>query len=107
MKDLRISLIQPDTKWENPSANLLELTQKALNLVEKTDLVVLPEMFSTGFSMNPTEFGESNSGNTITQLKILSSKCNFAVVGSFIATQDGNYFNRGFFIKPDGNVFFL
>ena len=100
MESLRVSLLQYDISWENVDANLGYLSLKFAELASKTDLVVLPEMFSTGFTMNPNAFAETNDGETINFLKQAAQKFNFAIVGSFIAKADGLYYNRGFFISP-------
>ena len=67
-----------------------------------TDLLILPEMFSTGFSMSPEKFAEEPNGPTLEWMKSLSLKRNFAVTGSFIVNENGNYYNRLYWVNPDG-----
>ncbi|KAA6335765.1 omega-amidase [termite gut metagenome] len=71
-----------------------------------TDLVVLPEMCATGFSMKSRALAESVSGNTITTLKKQAAQHQFAIAGSFIATENNACYNRGFFLTPQGETFF-
>lgn len=95
---LRVSLVQMDIVWEDKTANLDKVRCYLADLSGKTDLVVLPEMFSTGFSMNSRALAESNEGNTISQLKLWADEFDIAICGSFIASDNGNYYNRGFLL---------
>ncbi|MFZ4455714.1 MAG: amidohydrolase [Bacteroidales bacterium] len=106
MESLRVTLLQYDISWENVKANLDCLFFKFADLAGKTDLVVLPEMFSTGFTMNPEAFAETNDGRTISFLLDASKAYNFAITGSFVAKVDNTFFNRGFFITPQGETTF-
>ncbi|KAA6331515.1 omega-amidase [termite gut metagenome] len=103
---LRISIVQTDIVWEDKQANLHCLYEKLEPLSGTTDLVVLPEMFSTGFSMESRLLAEPVSGNTITTLKKQASYHRFAIAGSYIATENDAYYNRGFFLTPHGEAFF-
>ncbi|MDH6307681.1 omega-amidase [Dysgonomonas sp. PFB1-18] len=97
---LRISLVQYDIAWENKQKNL-DYIQKVISALSgKTDIIVLPEMCTTGFSMNSRNLAEPDNGNTITSLKQWSKQYNVAICGSYIAEDNGNYYNRGFFITP-------
>lgn len=99
---LRISLFQTDLVWEDKEANLNQIAQAARSLSGVSDLLVLPEMVTTGFSMAPERLAETNDGPTVTQLRTLARECNLALTGSFIACdEEGAHFNRGFFITPD------
>jgi len=105
-ENLRISLLQLDIKWEDISYNL-EHVHKYLSLLEgKTDLAVLPEMFSTGFSMNSSGLAEENNGPTITALQNWSRAYNIVICGSFIAEENKKFYNRGFIITPDQSSFY-
>lgn len=110
MDELRISLIQTDIQWENKLANLANYERILKNLSGQTDLVILPETFSTGFSMNPDVWAESNKGETMQTVASWVEKFSFAICGSFIAKemQDDKtkYFNRGFFFTPEGASYF-
>ena len=103
---MRISIVQTDIVWENKEENLRRLHDKLAVLHNTTDLVVLPEMFSTGFSMNSHALAEPTDGNTITTLRSWAKKYNFALTGSYIATEDGHYYNRAFFLTPEGEEFY-
>jgi len=101
MNTLKVSLFQTDIIWEDKQRNLNNLQQKLESTQENTDLIILPEMFSTGFSMNSKQLAEPVSGDTIHTLKELATRFQTAITGSFIATENGKYYNRGFFITPD------
>lgn len=103
---LRISLVQYDIVWENKPANLAKVESVVSNLSGKTDVVVLPEMFSTGFSMNSHNLAEPVTGNTISHIKLLAQKYDLAICGSFIAENNGQYYNRGFFITADNEYYY-
>lgn len=98
---LRLSLVQYDIVWENKHKNLDYLHNILISLSGKTDLVVLPEMFTTGFSMNSKNLAEPNDGETITQIKQWAREYDVAICGSFIAADKETYYNRGFFIASD------
>lgn len=102
---LRISLFQMDISWEDKAQNLDKVEACARSLKGKTDLLVLPEMFSTGFSMSPETLAETNEGTTISRLKKISGECDLALAGSFIAQSGESYFNRGFFVTTDQTHF--
>lgn len=103
---MRISLIQTDIVWENKKENLTRIEGKIQNLQGKTDLVVLPEMFTTGFSMNSRQLAETIQGETIATLKNWSRKFGYAITGSFIATENDKHYNRGFFITSSGEEYY-
>jgi len=102
MEDLTISLVQADLYWEEPNANLAMLEERIWNL-EKTDLIVLPEMFTTGFSMNAEKLAEPVGGKTFKWMRQMAKQKNAAVTGSYIVKEDKNYFNRLYFVYPDGS----
>ena len=107
MKNLRISIIQFDIVWQETENNLKHCESLIRPLQGKTDLVILPEMFATGFSVDAIHLAEANSGNTIQQISQWAQKFGFAVCGSFLAKDDsGKIFNRGFFITPEGDSYF-
>jgi predicted amidohydrolase len=101
-----ITLLQTDIVWENKEANLNKLEKQLKQLSGKTQLAVLPEMFSTGFSMNSHKLAESNQGTTISTLCKWSKLYNIALTGSFIAKENDQFYNRGFFLTPQGGTFF-
>lgn len=106
MEQLRLSLIQTDIAWEDKEKNLQHVNLKLDELQGQTDLVILPEMFSTGFTMNSRDLAEPITGNTITTLQKLSQKYDVALTGSYIASDNQHYFNRGFFISPENDPYF-
>lgn len=93
MNKLNISIIQEDLIWEDSYANL-KLFEKYLNTIESADLVVLPEMFNTGFSMNPEKVAQGKSGVAASWMKEKSIENNFAIIGSIATHENDNYFNR-------------
>ncbi|MBK8612662.1 MAG: amidohydrolase [Flavobacteriales bacterium] len=104
MRDLRVALVQSMLHWEDAAANRAMFTQKFASLKGTTDLVVLPEMFSTGFSMRSAELAEPMDGPTVTWMKEQAWELDAAIYGSAIITEDGKCYNRGLFVKPDGTV---
>ena len=111
MDSLRISLLQTDIIWENKTENLRRVHEKLQSLCGKTDILVLPEMFSTGFSMSPAALAEPVTGETITTLQQWSKQYQMAITGSFIASDSDpasvqHYYNRGFFLTPEGESHF-
>ena len=106
MYNLRISPIQASIVWENTEQNLQHFHEIIKPLANKTDLVIFPEMFTTGFSMASHDLAESNSGSTISKVQRWAAGYNFAIAGSFIATENEKYYNRAFLVCPTGEIFF-
>ena len=106
MQELRISIVQTNIVWENKQENLRLLRDKLQMLHGTTEIVVLPEMFSTGFSMNSRKLAEPISGETIQTLKNWAGEFQFAITGSFICSEQGSYYNRAFFITPEGEEYY-
>ena len=102
MQDLIISLIQSDLKWEDKEENLNHLASLIDSIIEQTDIIVLPEMFTTAFSMKPEIFAEEVEGESLVWMQKQAHKKQAAFVGSFMVKESGNYFNRLYFVKPDG-----
>jgi len=101
---LRVSLVQFEIAWENPLANCALLEEKLQHLINQTDVVVLPEMFSTGFSMN--EHGaEIGQGPVIKWLKLMDNRLNALVVGSIKCKENNQFFNRFVAVTPNGENF--
>lgn len=99
---MRISIIQTDIVWENKQENLRLLRRKLEALCGTTEVVVLPEMFSTGFSMNSRALAEPANGETIASLKQWAAEFRLAIAGSYIASDKEQYYNRAFFLTPEG-----
>ena len=102
--ELNVSVIQTDLVWENPEANKRNFEMYFEQLSFKTDVVVLPEMFTTGFSMNPKNISETMEGETINWLKFQSKKHDFAICGSLPIQEGDGYFNRFVFVTPDRDI---
>ena len=108
---LKICLAPMEILWGDKENNLKTLENIFEKLHPETDIVVLPETFSTGFPSSDmqkdiNDFAESNDGPTIQLLRKLSSEHEVAIVGSFIGKTDDNLYNRSFFIQPDGKEVF-
>lgn len=101
-KNLRTAVIQVDLSWEHPIKNRDIFSEKIEKIHEEVDLIVLPEMFSTGFSMNASELAEQPQGQTFKWMQETARKKEAAVTGSVIVEDKGNYYNRLYFIFPDG-----
>ena len=97
-----ITIIQPMLQWEDKKANLQMLEQKIRAIKDKTEIVVLPEMFSTGFSMKPAGLAEDMNGETVSWMKRIAAEKRIILTGSIIAEEDGHYFNRLIWMLPDG-----
>lgn len=104
-EQLRISIVQADIVWEDISANLQHFDE-LLQQLPATDVVLLPEMFSTAFSSNACALAETTDGATLQTVRRWAAEHDCAIVGSFIAQEDNHYYNRGFFVKPDGSTQF-
>lgn len=103
MDTLKISIIQDNIIWADIKANLEKVEAHIKSLVG-TDLVVLPEMFSTGFCTDQPGLAEEMSGQTVHALKQLAVNYQLAIAGSFIARENGQNYNRGFFVFPNGVI---
>lgn len=102
MSSLNITLIQANLHWENKKANLDMLEQKINSIQEKTEVVILPEMFSTGFSMKPEALAEKMNGETVGWMKKIAFAKKIILTGSVIIEEDGKYFNRLIWMLPNG-----
>ncbi|MGN6418433.1 MAG: amidohydrolase [Pseudobacter sp.] len=106
MSDLIISLIQSDLHWENKEANLSMFEEKIHGIKERTHIVLLPEMFSTGFSMKPEQLAETMHGPTVEWMKKISASRKVILAGSLIIEEEGNYHNRLVWVLPNGQTGF-
>jgi predicted amidohydrolase len=102
MSSLSITLIQSNLHWQDKTANLAMFEQKINAITEKTEIVVLPEMFSTGFSMQPALLAETMEGETVAWMKRISAQKKIILTGSVIIEEKGNYFNRLLWVLPNG-----
>lgn len=101
---MKIALIQTSLIWENPLENRSHLAQKITGFMEDVDLIVLPEMFSSGFTMNPKAVAETMDGETVSWLQHLAKAKNAAITGSLVIEENGNYYNRLVFVYPNGEI---
>lgn len=106
MSTLTFTLIQTNLFWENKQANLEMLTNKIESIKEKTQVVILPEMFTTGFSMQPQLFAENMSRETVIWMKTIAAKHKIILCGSIIIEEDNKYYNRLIWMLPNGNYGF-
>lgn len=106
MSSLTVTLIQPHLHWEDKAANLQMLEGMIAGIREKTELVVLPEMFSTGFSMKPAQLAETMEGETLQWMKRVAAERKIILTGSIIARDAGDdpakYYNRLVWMLPNG-----
>jgi omega-amidase len=102
MNDLTITLIQTDLYWEDPVANRAMLEEKIMSIEVPTDLIVLPEMFSTGFTMKPAEFAETMHLTTFKWMRQMALQTHAVVTGTYVVFENGQYFNRLLWMRPDG-----
>ena len=102
MQNITISRIQADLYWEEIDANLA-MFEEHIWSIEKTDLIVLPEMFTTGFSMNASKLAEPPGGKTFRWLRQMATQKNAAITGSYIVREGAKFYNRLYFVFPDGS----
>jgi len=101
---MKTVLIQAPLVWEKPAHNRNYFETKINSLPADIDLVVLPEMFTSGFTMNPQAVAETMDGTTIDWLKDLAKAKNLAITGSLVIVENGNYYNRLLFVFPSGEI---
>ncbi|MFN7540258.1 MAG: amidohydrolase [Bacteroidota bacterium] len=101
MGRLHCTLIQADLHWEDKEKNLLQLEQM-LNNKSPQELVILPEMFNTGFSMRPEVLAETMEGETVQWMRRMASRHRIILAGSLIIQENNQYFNRLIWMQPDG-----
>jgi predicted amidohydrolase len=101
---MKIALIQTSLIWENPNENRSLIQYKINAISQYVDLIVLPEMFTSGFTMNPKNVAETMQGETILWLKDVAKTKNCAITGSLVIEENGNYFNRLVFVFPNGKI---
>jgi predicted amidohydrolase len=103
IEKMKVSVIQPDLVWERKSLNLSNLERLLLPLAGKTDIVILPEMFNTGFSMNVSSLSEPDEGETFRWMSDISRAGKFAICGSYLVNEGNLFFNRWIFTGPAGD----
>ncbi len=103
MQDLSISLIQTHVAWEDPVANRDHFGAKIASIAEPTDLIILPEMFTTGFTMEAAKNAEEVDGKSIRWMAEMAGEKACVICGSLIIHDNGHYFNRLIWMRPDGS----
>ena len=101
---LNVAIIQANLVWEHPIQNRLNFTKKIESLTNTVDLIVLPEMFTSGFTMSPQLVAETMEGATIQWMLALAKLRTAAIVGSLVIEEKGQYYNRLVFVHPDGKI---
>lgn len=103
-QDLRISLIQSDIYWHNPEANLASFEEKIWQITDPTDLILLPEMFNTGYTMATEKFSEHPNGRTIQWMKQMANQTKSVITGSVIIREKDHCYNRLIWADPEGHI---
>ena len=103
-KELNIVAIQANLTWGNPEKNRLYFEQVINKLTLNTNLVVLPEMFSTGFTMKPSSVSETMNGTTVSWMINMAKTHDIGIIGSMVIQENNQYFNRAIFVHPSGSL---
>lgn len=103
MEELKVALVQSHLIWENPEANRTNFEEKLATLPDDVDLVVLPEMFSTGFTMRPNNIDTTEGEKTFAWMVEMAQTKNLAITGSLVFAENEFFYNRLFFVFPEGN----
>lgn len=106
MQNISITTIQTHLYWEDVDENLKHLNEKTELITEQTDIIVLPEMFTTGFIMNPEKFAEQQGGKGLQWMQQKAKAKNCVVVGSISVTENQKFYNRLYWVLPDGSYQF-
>ena len=104
VNELKIALLQSDLVWENPIQNRINFSKKIESITESVDIIILPEMFTSGFTMNATVVAETMTGETVNWLLTSAKKHNCAIMGSLVILENSTYYNRCMFVEPDGKI---
>jgi omega-amidase len=104
--NLNIALVQTSLYWENPTANLAMLEEKIANIGQPTDLIVLPEMFTSGFTMTPQNVAEPMNFTTMRWLKQMASQTGAVITGSYVVKENNLFYNRLVWVEPNGEADF-
>ncbi|MEQ8924409.1 MAG: amidohydrolase [Fulvivirga sp.] len=103
MQDLKVTLIQSELHWQDSGANLAMFEEKIWQIEEGADLIILPEMFNSGFTMNAKDVAEPMNFTTFKWMKQMAAQTKAVITGSFVVNDNGNYFNRLIWMRPDGS----
>jgi len=102
--ELKIALVQSDLIWEGREQNRKNFKEKIESISENIDLIILPEMFTTAFTMNAKDNAETMQGKTVVWMQTIAKNQKVAIVGSIIIEEENNYFNRLLFVHPEGKI---
>jgi predicted amidohydrolase len=105
-QDLNIATIQADLFWEQHEKNLEHFSEKIAAIETGIDVIILPEMFTTGFTMNTDLISEQSTQQALEWMKAIAEKKNAAICGSIAAKESDKFYNRLFWVNPDGNYFY-
>jgi omega-amidase len=103
MQDLNVTLVQANLLWENVTGNLPHF-ESLFEKISNTDLIILPEMFTTGFTMQSKQFADFMEGKSVNWMRQQAEKIQAVITGSLIIEDDGKYFNRLIWMQPDGDL---
>ena len=103
MSNIKVTLVQTPLHWENPQANRDMLEKKISMMEDFSEIVVLPEMFTTGFTMQPEKYAESHMGESFQWMQKTAQERGVVMCGSIATRENGKYFNRLYWVTPDGS----
>ncbi len=106
MQHLKIAMLQSDLIWHNAAHNRKNFSEKINQIEEQVDLIILPEMFSTGFTMHPQDIFETMEGETVKWMQKTATEKKLAIAGSVVILEGGKYYNRFLFVHPSGEINF-
>jgi omega-amidase len=101
---MKVALIQSTLVWENPEANRAYFEKKINAITEEVNLIILPEMFTSGFTMEPAKVAETMNGKTLLWMQSLAKAKNAAITGSAVIEENSNFYNRMLFVFPSGEI---
>lgn len=104
--ELKVALIQTSLEWEQPERNMVLIEKKLSALKENTDIAILPEMFTTGFTMNPSLVGDKLGNKTVSWMQKVAHEYDVAIVGSIVFSEMNKQYNRLYFVSPDGEFWY-
>ncbi len=102
--ELNVALIQSNLVWENPKQNRMEFTSKISAISDSVNLIILPEMFTSGFTMHPKQVAEPMNGDTVLWMKKIAQLKQSAITGSIVIKENEKYYNRLLFVLPNGKI---
>lgn len=103
-KTLNIALIQTPLHWEDPARNRKMFDEKIESIPDNVDVIVLPEMFTTGFTMKPESINSTEGHKTVEWMLQKAKEKDAAIIGSIISQEENNFYNRLWFVQPDGGM---